>query len=125
MTTQVLEQSIRTVIIPAEREPPSSSGPTTNHLIEPTQEESQTSAEEIITHAPPAPHVEDDWVTPGSQQDGTLQALDSVIDPRLGATEEPFPHGQVPEDNQAQQSVYPLDGIEGDLTDAGNRHLAE
>ncbi|KIW36020.1 uncharacterized protein PV06_11675 [Exophiala oligosperma] len=123
-TTQVLEQTIRTAVIPADREPPSPSGPRTNHLIETTQEALQTSTEETTTEAPPgheereilAPNAQEDWATPATQQDGTPQASASVIDPRLGATEESFPHGQVPEDNQAQQSVYPLDGIEGNLT---------
>lgn len=114
-TTQVLEQSITTVTMPAERELSSSSSPIVNHLTEPAQEASQTSAEEIIAGAPHSTHVEEDWATPATQQDAVPQAPDSMIDPRLGTTEEPLPPGQVSEDRQAQPSMYPVEGIEGDL----------
>lgn len=74
----------------------------------------QTPSEAVSTRESVASSVEEDWATPAMEQEPTQQ-LQSVIDPQILATDEPFSFTQALEDSQPQPSVYPLDGIDGTL----------
>jgi len=112
---QASEESITTTTIQVEGQAPASGNHASHATEEYAQAPTQALGRGIAPQALPAPPIEEEFVTPETQQQPTSEEIDRLIDPQLRAMHETLPLTQTTRDNQYDPSLYPLDTVGGEL----------